>query len=222
MTDDLTLQAFDQARQLDHGWVGPEHLLLALLAMPSLATDVLAGLGVTYDRVAEYLRDRQPDPDWPKPRYEAKQGLTGPNPAGHQLIGSARGFALAEGHDSPGPEHWLLAMVYSGPGHTVDWVLDDFGTSQRAVHEALRRHGVQVPDVDPPMYRPPRFSRQIEVSETELESILGLLLEQYPPGSERRWGFKWLPGEPVRARILSEEGIDLDDVLAEARRVANS
>ena len=63
----LLFRAFKEAKDLDHGWVGPEHLLLALLARPSVATDVLAALGMTYDGLAEYLRTRG-DPDCLDPR----------------------------------------------------------------------------------------------------------------------------------------------------------
>jgi len=47
-----------------------------------------------------------------------------------------------------------------------------------------------------------------------------LLIQQHPPGSQWRWGFNWLPGMPRRARVDAEEGIDLDALLAQARRPA--
>ena len=53
---DLSRQAFEQARWLEHGWVGPEHFLLALLAESSVASEALAELGVTYDEYVEHLR----------------------------------------------------------------------------------------------------------------------------------------------------------------------
>jgi hypothetical protein len=47
---DLTVRAPDEAKRLDHGWVGTEHFLLALTARPSLAQEALAQLGLTYER----------------------------------------------------------------------------------------------------------------------------------------------------------------------------
>jgi hypothetical protein len=52
----MTKAAFEQAKAVGHGWVGPDHFLLALLANPSTATDVLKGLGVTYQTV--FVRER--------------------------------------------------------------------------------------------------------------------------------------------------------------------
>jgi ATP-dependent Clp protease ATP-binding subunit ClpA len=50
--------AQDEARSLDHGWIGTEHLLLGLLADPGTpVSTAVAGLGVTHDRVrAELVR----------------------------------------------------------------------------------------------------------------------------------------------------------------------
>jgi Clp amino terminal domain, pathogenicity island component len=217
---DLTRQAFEQARWLDHGWVGPEHFLLALLTEASVATEALAEVGVTYDGFIERMRNQQGDP--PVPRYDPEKGLTGPNPAGHQLMGCAKGFAAAWGHRSPAPEHWLLAMVYADDG--LAWLLHHYGASQQVLLDALRRRGVHIPDLDPPPYRPWRGwgQHRIEVTEVELQPVLDLLTRKHPPGSAWRWGFNWLPGEPRRARVDAEEGIDLDRILAEVRGQAGS
>lgn len=212
-------RAAEQARRLDQGWVGPEHYLLALLAEPSAATETLAELGVTYDRLVEQLRHERGDPDWPPPRYDPAKGLS-PNPAACRLEGRAEGLALAWGHRSPAPEHWLLAMLYEEYGVAVR--LHYLGASQAAILRALRRRGVAVPEADPPAYRPWRGHRRVEVEEAELGPLLDLLGQQYPPGSQWRWGFNWLPGEPRRARVDAEEGIDLVEVLAQARRRTSS
>jgi len=209
-------RAADQARRLDHGWVGLEHHLLALLAEPSPATEALAELGVTYDRLAERLRSRTGDPDWPPPSYDGK-GLS-PSAATYKLEARAEGLALAWGYRVPEPEHVLLAMVYEDYG--VTGLLHHLGASQPAILEALRRRGVRVPEVDPPLYRPWRGHRRIEVDEAELKRVIDLLIQQHPPGSRWRWGFNWLPGMPRRARVDAEEGIDLDALLAQARRPA--
>jgi hypothetical protein len=48
----------------------------------------------------------------------------------------------------------------------------------------------------------------------------GLVRRPKQYDSEWRWGFNWLAGEPRRARVDSEDGIDLDGILAEVRRAA--
>jgi ATP-dependent Clp protease ATP-binding subunit ClpA len=213
-------RAADQARRLDHGWVGPEHYLLALLAEPSVATEALAEVGVTYDRLDDQLRNQEEEePEWAPPRYDQAKGLS-PNPAAYQLEARAEGLALAWGHRWPEPEHFLLAMVYADDG--VAARLHHLGASQPAVLEALRRRGVRVPEVEPPAYRPWRGEHRVEVDQAELQPLIDLLIRQHPPGSEWRWGFNWLPGEPRRARVDAEEGIELGEVLAQARRRAGA
>jgi hypothetical protein len=209
--------AADQARRLDHGWVGPEHYLLALVAAPSAATQALAELGITYDRLVDDLASLAVGPEWP--RYDGK-GLS-PNPAAYKLEARAEGLALAWGHRWPAPEHWLLAMVYDDSCWVIGR-LHHLGATQPAIVDALRRRGVRVPEVEPPLYRPWRGRHHVEVDEAELKPLLDLLIRQHPPGSRWRWSFNWLPGQPRRARVDAEEGIDLDQALAEARRRASS
>jgi hypothetical protein len=133
--------AADQARRLDHGWVGPEHYLLALLAAPSAATEALAELGITYDRLVDDLASLAVGPEWP--RYDGK-GLS-PNAAGYKLEARAEGLALAFGHRWPAPEHWLLAMVYDDSCWVIGR-LHHLGATQPAIVDALRRRGVRVPE----------------------------------------------------------------------------
>lgn len=212
-------RAAEQARRLDHSWIGPEHYLLALLAESSVASEALAELGVTYDRLDDRLRNQEEEPEWASPRYEQARGLS-PNPAAYRLEARAEGLALAWGHRWPAPEHFLLAMVYEDDG-VAGW-LHHLGASRPAILETLRRRGVRVPEVEPPPYRPWRGDHRVEVEEAELHPLIDLLIQQHPPGSEWRWGFNWLPGEPRRARVDAEEGIDLGVVLAEARRRARA
>jgi ATP-dependent Clp protease ATP-binding subunit ClpA len=76
------------ARRLDHGWVGTEHFLLALLAEPSVATEALADVGVAYDRVLDALRGPTgllgPDVQ----HYSPERGLS-PSPRAYKIC--ARG-----------------------------------------------------------------------------------------------------------------------------------
>src|SRR5919197_3867618 len=213
---DLTSQAFEQARWLGHGWVGPEHFLLALLAESSVASEALAEFGVAYDELVELMRGFGGDS---APRYDPAKGLAGPSPAGHQLMGRADGFAAAAGRDAPAPEHWLLAMIFTRDD-TVPALLRRHGATVKALLDELRRRGVAVPDLDPPAYRPWRGHHRVELPEAELQPAVDLLTQKYPPGSAWRWGMNWLPGEERRPYLIAEEGIDLDAILAEVRRRA--
>jgi Clp amino terminal domain, pathogenicity island component len=214
-------RAGDVAQQLDQGWIGPEHVLLALFDEPGPATEALEELGVTRELAEEAARAySRSDP--PPPPYEPEQSLY-PNPAWYKLTGCATGLALASGRRRPGPEHLLLAMVYGE--HEVGPLLHQLGSGERALLDALARRGVPVPEVDPPAYRPLRGYHRIEVSEAELKPLIEVLGERYPPGSDQEWGFNWLPDDPDadgprRVWVGGEEGVDLDAALATARERA--
>ena len=202
-------EAFEQARQLDHGWTGPEHFLLAVLAEPGVASETLTGLGVTYEDLRERLRSRAADPDLPG----ARKGIT-LNPAAHRLTGWARGFAAAQGSATPQPEHWLVALVHSDDRAAM--ALHPFGVTAQAVADALAERGVPVPAHPPSAHRPWRGIHHVLVAEDERRPVVRLLLERHPPGSEWRWGFNWV-GEPRQCRISAEVGVDLDAIVAEVR-----
>jgi hypothetical protein len=210
-------RAADQARRLEHGWIGPEHVLLALFAQPSPATEALEEVGVTRERAEEAARAMgRSDP--PPPPYDPGAGLS-PNSAWYRLTGCAEGLGLAAGRRWPRPEHFLVAMVYGD--HVLAPLLHRAGSSEQALLAALARRGVPVPEADPPAYRPWRGGRHVEVTEAELQPVVGLLIDRHPPGSEWRWGFNWLPGPeeggPRRAIVDAEEGIDLEAVLEAVR-----
>jgi hypothetical protein len=213
-------RAADVARRLEQGWIGTGHVLLALFDEPGPATEALEELGITRELVEETVRGHS-DSDPPPPSYDPEKGLS-PNPAWYKVTGCAKGLALASGRRQPEPEHYLLAMVYDE--HAVSPLLRQVGSSERALVEALARRGVRVPEVDPPVFRPWRGFHRIEVTEPELEAIIHVLDERYPPGSGPGWGFNWLgdpeAGGPRRAWVGGEEDVDLDAALATARERA--
>lgn len=184
--------------------------MLALLAEPSEAVDALVEAGVTYQRVAAELRFVLRS----GPPFDPKRGLS-PNPAANRLVGCALGLAVASGERSPLAQHWLLAMLYVDD--RVAMHLHSVGVSGSTVVATLRRRGVSLPEFEPQVYKPWRGHHAVEVDEDQLEPVLDLLKKKHPPGSEWRWGFNWLTGEPRRAVIRSEEEIDLDGIVVEAR-----
>jgi hypothetical protein len=205
--------AFAEASQLkNQGWVGPEHILLALLAEPNLASEVLAGFGVTHERLREHINTLRPDPDDPVPKARSDARM---NPAAHGLMGWAKGFAAAAGVSSPRPEHWLIAFLYASDRGAM-W-LHPFDVTAKAVTHALATRGVRVPEYLPPEHQPWRGGHMVYVSTKDLQPIIDVLTEKHPPGFEWRWGFN-LVGKPQRGRVHAEEGIDLAGVVVQARK----
>jgi ATP-dependent Clp protease ATP-binding subunit ClpA len=203
----------DEARRLRQNWVGPCHYLLALLAEPSAATDAMAELGITHDRLAPALGAME-TVNGRRRRY-VKSAWTTTNPASHAVSGWAAGFAAASGRQQPSPEDWLLAIVYRN-NDMVSGVLHEFGVATAEVVDALRRRGLKVPDYEPEVHRPWRGLRTAEVTKSEWQAVVDTLGEKHPPGSEWRWGFNSRKDRPGKVQFIAEEGIDLDAIVAEA------
>jgi hypothetical protein len=204
--------AFEQARSLGNSWVGPDHFLLAALAAPSPAAEALAELGLTHGRLLEYLRSHHRD----SPKGQLAAGAEPQlNPASYRVIGWAQGFAAAAGLSDPEPADWLLSVLY------LDSLLYGFlggtGVSAHDIMAALRHRGVRVPEREPHVEPPMRGFRRVDMSEAELEPVLKLLNQRHPAGSEWRWGFNYVSGDPRSAYVVAEEGIDLDAIVAQAR-----
>lgn len=193
------MRAHEQAAAAGDGWVGPPHIVLALLEDDSVAARVLTGLGL--DR--EGARRRLPGGSKPKPGAGGFE-----NPALHKLYGVATGLALADGASDPAPEHWLIALAYDARDREGT-TLHLFGLDPAQVMEALRLHGVRVPALAPPVHIPWRGGHRIIVSAARLQPVLDRLRAEHPAGSEWRWGWNWVDDDMSRAVITAEDGVDL-------------
>jgi Clp amino terminal domain, pathogenicity island component len=125
-------RAANEARALGHHYVGPEHLLLGLLAQPEeLAARALEALGVTPEavraRVVERLRPAAPRPG----------GSLGVAPQTKRLLELARTLAKRLGHRCARTEHVLLAAVSPALKSPAGTVLAECGADARAY---LRSH----------------------------------------------------------------------------------
>jgi ATP-dependent Clp protease ATP-binding subunit ClpA len=203
-----------EARGLRQNWLGPCHYLLAVLAEPSTATDAMAGLGVTHDRLAKGVAAMS-IVNGKRVRFVKSRGTT-PNPAAYAVRGWADGFAAASGRQRPSPEDWLLATIYRNNDMVIA-VLRQLGVSAAEIIEALRRRGVKVPDFEPAVDPPWRGDdRMVEVAKSEWRAVVDALHEKHPAGSEWRWGFNSRRDRPGKIQFIAEEGIDLEAIVAGA------
>jgi ATP-dependent Clp protease ATP-binding subunit ClpA len=107
----VVILAQDEARELGHGSVGPEHVLLGLLAVGGgVAAVALESLGIslreTRERVEEIAGRGQ----------DAPAGRIPFTPAAGQLPEGALREAMLLGEDYVGTEHLLLALLREGDG----------------------------------------------------------------------------------------------------------
>lgn len=107
----VVMHAQEEARQLDHGYIGTEHLLLGLIADPEgMGGQVLAGCGLDIDGVrAEIERRIGRGPS------EAK-GHIPFTPRAKKVLELSLRQALKLGHDYIGTEHVLLGLLAEGEG----------------------------------------------------------------------------------------------------------
>lgn len=207
-------KASNEARRLRQNWLGPEHYLLAVLAEPSIAREVMAELGLSYEGLTARLGSLR-TVNGRRTRYIESKGVK-TNPAAHDVSGWAKGFAAASGRTSPTPEDWILAIVYENHG-VIGSVMHELSISAADVIGAARRRGVKTPDFEPEEYRPWRNPREVEVHKSEWQAVVDLLGRKHPPGSELQWGFNSRNDRPGKIQFLGEEGIDLEAIVAEAR-----
>jgi Clp amino terminal domain, pathogenicity island component len=131
---DVLSAAADQARELGHHYIRPEHLILGLLVYPDeLAAHVLAQLSVTADAVRERVIE-QLGAGTPRP-----SGSLGASPQTKRLLELARAIAKSLGHRCPKTEHILLAATSPKLHSPAATLLADCGATPDRVRDVLTR-----------------------------------------------------------------------------------
>ncbi|HLI45170.1 MAG TPA: Clp protease N-terminal domain-containing protein [Acidimicrobiales bacterium] len=125
-------QAAEEARQLGHGFVGTEHLLLALFSDPDgISAKVLARTGVTREAVLGFVTEQVP------PTAPLDLGLPMPfTPRATAALRAAVEQALGLGHNYIGTEHLLLGL-YGDEGAIAYQALAAAGLGYERAREAV-------------------------------------------------------------------------------------
>ena len=126
----LTL-AQEEARLLNHGFIGTEHLLLGLVAEGNgLAAKTMEQLGVTLDRARQRVEEIIG-------RAESRPVGSPPfTPRTKKVLELALREALQLGHNYIGTEHLLLGVVREGNGVAVQ-VLESLGVDLATVRQTV-------------------------------------------------------------------------------------
>ena len=199
---EFVTKSSQEAAALGQSWVGAEHVLLALTKDGELSA-LLAELGLTHDRLADYLGSRRHDPPAPplEPNHWPK-----PNPRLYRVMGWAEGFASERGAE-PGAADWLMAAIFEDVSESG--LLDYFGVTPENVLRRLETSGMRVPKKAPPIHRPWRNERRVYVDNDAVEPLIRLLSQRHPPGSDLRWGLNRATSES-QVYFIAEGGIDLE------------
>ena len=131
---DVLNSAADQARELGHHFIQPEHLVLGLLAQPQeLAAEALTALGVTPDAARTLVEQRlgtaAPRPD----------GSLGAAPQTKRLLEHAQAIARSLGSRCAKTEHILLAASSPKLHSSAATLLADCGATPDRVRDQLTR-----------------------------------------------------------------------------------
>ncbi len=141
-----------EARMLDHGWIGTEHILLGLLHEgQGVAARALESMGISLDemrlavegvigRGAQPLPESEHIPFTPRSKKVLELSLREARELGHSYIGT---------------EHILLALIHEGDGVAAQVLARagvDLDRARRRVTELLR--GARAEDVPPSLTGP--------------------------------------------------------------------
>jgi hypothetical protein len=123
-------QAKTAARELDHGFIGTEHFVVALFADPdAVPAQVLADLGLTRDRVVNAITRRVPRGTPGRGGYTKKAAAI--------LQRGAMVEAVLLKEEVAAPEHLLLA-IYREADSVGAAVLEELGADRAAVKERVQ------------------------------------------------------------------------------------
>jgi ATP-dependent Clp protease ATP-binding subunit ClpC len=105
------VDAQEEARRLDHSYLGPEHLLLGLIREGNgLAVKALSGLGIEPDRVREQVEEQTGR------GQAAPSGRIPFTPAAKKSLELSLSESRHLGHSYIGTEHILLGLIREGDG----------------------------------------------------------------------------------------------------------
>jgi ATP-dependent Clp protease ATP-binding subunit ClpC len=129
----VVVLAQDEARALEHNYIGTEHILLGLLRMnEGLAARALESLEVTVEEVRAQVALIVGQGD------EVTAGQIPFTPRAKKVLDLALREALSLGHDYIGPEHILLGLVRENQGLAAR-ILLDLGADAEKVRDGIIR-----------------------------------------------------------------------------------
>jgi ATP-dependent Clp protease ATP-binding subunit ClpC len=136
--DAVTVLALEEARMLNHSYVGSEHILLGLLReSEALAAQALASAGITIERVREHVVRRG------GPRYEVAVGEPSRTDRAARVCRRALREAVGQGSTNVDTQHILLAIMSERKDFAASLLLD-FDPGYKMIVQELRRAGVTV------------------------------------------------------------------------------
>jgi len=202
----VVVSAQEEARELDHNYIGTEHLLLGLLVTSdSLAGTSLTALGYTRDDVrasVEVMVGRGKG---------APEGHVPFTPRAKKVLELSLREALQLKHNYIGTEHILLGLIREGEGIAAK-ILE-------AKHPLDRIRGDVLARVDSPGTRETHGAGRTPAAHDVL-AIAAELAGDTPVGSHHILEAILQQPDSAAAKALTDAGIDLDGLAAKLDEVS--
>jgi ATP-dependent Clp protease ATP-binding subunit ClpA len=202
----VVVSAQEEARKLDHNYIGTEHLLLGLLAAPdSLASASLTALGYTHDDV--------------RAKLEAMVGRGKASPGGHipftprakKVLELSLREALQLKHNYIGTEHILLGLLREGEGMAAQ-ILASNRPLDRIRGDVLAR-------VESPGSREMHAAGRTPAAHDVL-ALAAELAGEAPLGSHHILEAILQQPDSAAAKVLNDAGVTLDQLTAKLDEVS--
>jgi ATP-dependent Clp protease ATP-binding subunit ClpC len=129
----VVVLAQEEARLLDHNYIGPEHILLGLIHEGTgIAARALEGLGLSLDAARQQTEERAGR------GKEAQSGHIPFTPKAKRMLELSLREALILGHNYIGTEHILLGILREGDNVATE-VLVGMGTDLNQVRQEVMK-----------------------------------------------------------------------------------
>ncbi|HKX13851.1 MAG TPA: Clp protease N-terminal domain-containing protein, partial [Propionibacteriaceae bacterium] len=201
----VVVSAQEEARDLDHNYIGTEHLLLGLLTSDSLASASLNALGYTHDNV--------------QAKVEEIIGRGKTSPGGHipftprakKVLELSLREALQLKHNYIGTEHILLGLIREGEGVAAQILVDK--------HPLDRIRGEVLTRIESPTAREVHGAGRTPAAHDVL-ALATQLAGEGPVGSHHILEAILQRPDSAAAKVLSDAGIDLEQLATKLDNVS--
>jgi ATP-dependent Clp protease ATP-binding subunit ClpA len=202
----VVVSAQEEARELDHNYIGTEHLLLGLLATSdSLASASLTALGYTRDDVQAKLVELVG-------RGKASAGGHIPfTPRAKKVLELSLREALQLKHNYIGTEHILLGLLREGEGMAAQILADK--------HPLDRIRGDVLTRIQSPGAREAHGAGRTPAAHDVL-AVAAELAGEGPVGSHHILEAILQQPDSAAAKVLGDAGVDLDQLAAKLDEIS--
>src|SRR5918995_5788369 len=201
----VVVSAQEEARELDHNYIGTEHLLLGLLTSDSLASASLNALGYTHDNVRDEVEEMIG-------RGKATPGGHIPfTPRAKKVLELSLREALQLKHNYIGTEHVLLGLIREGEGRAAQ-ILADKHPLDRIRSEVLAR-------VESPTASEAHGAGRTSAAHDVL-TLAAQLAGETPVGSHHILEAILQQPDSAAAKVLNDAGVDLGRLAAKLDEIS--